>query len=482
MHFRESRKEIENKMETKSRKMKFTDLKDMLNQTGEVYGDRPAYIFKTEEKGKFRTITHKEFRENINALGTTLIQMGLKDKRIALISENRYEWELSYLAVAAGVGVIVPLDKALPDNELESLILRSQVEAIIYSSKYDAIMNTLREKKNTNLKYFISMDLEENTQGIYAEKALVEKGKKLLEQVQLFDIYRDEKLGQNKKSIAYSLIFRDPKKTLSDEEIKKKYKNIAVIARALPSDKSRMVNILESMDLVVGMTGDGVNDAPALKKANVGFAVGSGTDVAKEAADIVILDNNILSISKAILYGRTIFKSIRKFIIYQLTVNMCALVLSIVGSFIGVTTPITIVQMLWLNMIMDTFAGIAFSYEPPLLEYMNEPPKRKDNPIMNKYMYSEIIWTGLYCALLCIVFLKASIFKSLIRVGDNDKYLMTAYFAMFIFMGIFNAFNARTVRINTFAKLGKNKPFILVFGFIFVAQMFIIYNGGDIFS
>ena len=152
----------------------------MLNQTGEVYGDRPAYIFKTEEKGKFRTITHKEFRENINALGTTLIQMGLKDKRIALISENRYEWELSYLAVASGVGVIVPLDKALPDNELESLILRSQVEAIIYSSKYDVIMNTLREKKNTNLKYFISMDLEENTQGIYAEKALVEKGKKLL--------------------------------------------------------------------------------------------------------------------------------------------------------------------------------------------------------------------------------------------------------------------------------------------------------------
>ena len=167
-------------METKSRKMKFTDLKDMLNQTGEVYGDRPAYIFKTEEKGKFRTITHKEFRENINALGTTLIQMGLKDKRIALISENRYEWELSYLAVASGVGVIVPLDKALPDNELESLILRSQVEAIIYSSKYDVIMNTLREKKNTNLKYFISMDLEENTQGIYAEKALVEKEKKLL--------------------------------------------------------------------------------------------------------------------------------------------------------------------------------------------------------------------------------------------------------------------------------------------------------------
>ena len=165
-------------MESKSRKMKFADLKDMLKQTGEVYGNRPAYIFK--DNGSMKTISHKEFRDEINALGTVLINMGLKDKRIAVISENRYEWELSYLAIAAGVGVVVPLDKALPDNELESLILRSQVEAIIYSSKYDAIMNTLREKKNTNLKYFISMDLEENAQGIYAEKALVEKGKKLL--------------------------------------------------------------------------------------------------------------------------------------------------------------------------------------------------------------------------------------------------------------------------------------------------------------
>ena len=268
---------------------------------------------------------------------------------------------------------------------------------------------------------------------------------------------------------------------LSDDEIKKKLSNIAVIARALPQDKSRMVSIIESMDLVVGMTGDGVNDAPALKKANVGFAMGSGTEVAKEAADIVILDNNILSISKAILYGRTIFKSIRKFIIYQLTVNMCALVLSIVGSFIGVSTPITIVQMLWLNMIMDTFAGVAFSFEAPLIEYMEEPPKKKDTPIMNKYMYSEIIWTGIYCALLCILFLKLPIFKTLIRTGENSKYLMTAYFAMFIFMGIFNAFNARTVRINTFANLSKNKVFIGIFGFIFISQVWIIYNGGDIF-
>ena len=135
--------------------MQFTDLKDMLKQTGEIYGDRPAYKFKTEEKGKFKTISHKEFREEIDCLGTALIQMGLKDKRIAIISENRYEWELAYLAITAGTGIAVPLDKALPDNELESLILRSEVEAIFYSKKYDVIMNQLREKKNTNLQYFI---------------------------------------------------------------------------------------------------------------------------------------------------------------------------------------------------------------------------------------------------------------------------------------------------------------------------------------
>ncbi len=167
-------------MESKSKSFKYTDLKDMLKQTGEAYGDRPAYMFKTEEPGKTKKITHKEFRDEINSLGTALIQMGLKDKRIAVISENRYEWELAYLAVVAGVGVVVPLDKALPDNELENLVLRSQVEAIFYSKKYDNIMNTLREKKNTNLKYFISMDLEENTNGIYSQKVLVEKGKKLI--------------------------------------------------------------------------------------------------------------------------------------------------------------------------------------------------------------------------------------------------------------------------------------------------------------
>lgn len=160
---------------------KYENLKEMLEKSGEIYGDRPAYLFKTEEPEKFREITHREVREDINHLGTALIDMGLKDKRIAVISENRYEWGVAYLATVTGTGVVVPLDKALPDNEIESLILRSEVEAIFYSNKYDNIMNEIREKKNSKVKYFISMDLEKETDGIYSQSELVSKGKQLIE-------------------------------------------------------------------------------------------------------------------------------------------------------------------------------------------------------------------------------------------------------------------------------------------------------------
>lgn len=159
----------------------FTDLKDMLKKSGEKYGNRPAYIFKTKEPGKFREITHKEFRDEINSLGTKLIDLGLKDKRIAVISENRYEWAVDYLAIATGTGIVVPLDKSLPDNEIESLIIRSEVEAIFYSNKYDSIMNKIKEEGNTQLKYFISMDLEKEENGIKSQKELTQEGKKLLE-------------------------------------------------------------------------------------------------------------------------------------------------------------------------------------------------------------------------------------------------------------------------------------------------------------
>lgn len=268
--------------------------------------------------------------------------------------------------------------------------------------------------------------------------------------------------------------------SLSHEEIYEILDNLAVISRALPKDKSRLVKIIQEKNYVVGMTGDGVNDAPALKKADVGFAMGSGTSVAKEASDIVILDNNLLSISKAILFGRTIFKSIRKFIVYQLSVNFCALALSIVGPFIGINTPITIVQMLWLNMIMDTFAGLAFSFEPSLIKYLEEKPIKKSEPVINKNMYIEILVNGFYTALVCVVFLKLPIIKTI--VNNQNKYFMTSYFALFIFLGIFNAFSCRTSSVNIFKNILLNKPFLLLFIFIFIAQIFIIYYGGSIFG
>lgn len=268
---------------------------------------------------------------------------------------------------------------------------------------------------------------------------------------------------------------------MSDDEIKSKINKIKVVARAKPHDKSRLVKIIKEMNLVVGMTGDGINDAAALKKCDVGFAMGSGTDVAKEASDIVILDDNINSISMAILFGRTIFKNIRKFIIFQLTMNICAMSLSIIGPFIGISTPVTVMQMLWINMIMDTLAGLAFAYEEPLLSYMDEKPKSKNEPIINKYMYEEIVFTGLYSSLLCILFLKIPFVKSLIRYDVNDKYFLTAFFALFVFMGIFNAFNTRTNKYNLFYGIKNNKVFLIIFMIVAIMQIYFIYYGGIIF-
>lgn len=268
---------------------------------------------------------------------------------------------------------------------------------------------------------------------------------------------------------------------LSDENLKEMLPDLRIVARSLPQDKSRLVKISEELNLVTGMTGDGVNDAPALKKADVGFSMGGGSEVCKEASDIVILDDNFLSISNAILFGRTIFKSIRKFIIFQLTINLCAVSLSIIGPFIGIETPVTIVQMLWINMIMDTLAGIAFSYEPPLKSYMNEPPKKKEESIINKYMYGEILFTGIYSSILCLIFLTSSTIRSFYRYDPTDKYFMTAFFALFIFMGIFNSFNARTTRINILSNIFKNKAFLIVTLIIVIVQLYLIYYGGELF-
>lgn len=268
---------------------------------------------------------------------------------------------------------------------------------------------------------------------------------------------------------------------MTDEYLMSILPKLKVLSRALPQDKNRLVKISQEKGLIVGMTGDGVNDASALKKADVGFSMGSGTEVTKETSDIVILDDNIASITTAILYGRTIFKSIRKFVIFQLTVNVSAVLLSVIGPFIGVLSPVTVVQMLWINMVMDTLAGLAFAFEPAYKEYMKEKPKSRNEKIINKYMKNQIILNSIYTCAISIFFLKSNIIKSIYRYDPNNKYLMTAFFGLFIFLAIFNAVNARTYRINTFANLLKNRVFIFIILFIAIVQIILIYYGGDIF-
>ncbi len=269
---------------------------------------------------------------------------------------------------------------------------------------------------------------------------------------------------------------------MSDDEVKKVLPKIRVIARALPTDKSRLVRLAQELNMVVGMTGDGVNDSPALKKADVGFAMGDGTEVAKEASEIVILDNNFSSIGKAILYGRTIFNSIRKFIIFQLTINVSAVMISFVCPLIGIENPLSITQILWVNLVMDTLAALAFGGEPALDRYMEEKPKKRDEKIINGYMYSEIGVGAVWCFAMGLVFLLTSFSHEHFRVGaeDENMYLMTGYFAFFIFMAVFNAFNARTDRMNLFDNIGGNTGFLQVMGLIVVVQVIMTYFGGVI--
>lgn len=270
---------------------------------------------------------------------------------------------------------------------------------------------------------------------------------------------------------------------LTDEELKEMLPHIKVISRALPTDKSRLVKIAQELNLVVGMTGDGVNDAPALKRADVGFAMGSGTEVAKEAGDIVVLDDNFLSISKSVLYGRTIYHSIRKFIVYQLTVNVGAILIAFLGPFVGVDMPLSMTQMLWVNLVMDTLAALALGGEIALKKYMLEQPKRRDEFIISKDMWSSILLNGGFIAAMSIFFLKSPWIRSVFRVGstgNEDMYLLTGFFAFFIFINAFNIFNARTEDMNLFDHILENRGFLKVVTLIFSVQIILTYVGGDI--
>jgi calcium-translocating P-type ATPase len=266
--------------------------------------------------------------------------------------------------------------------------------------------------------------------------------------------------------------------SMSDDEVKQKLPDINVVARAKPTDKSRLVKLAKQLNWVVGMTGDGVNDAPAVKNADVGFAMGSGTEMTKESSDIVILDDNFSSINKATLYGRTLFKSIRKFLVFQLTVNLSAILVAFLGPFFGFDLPLTMTQLLWINIIMDTLAALAFAGEAALSRYMLEPPIPKDDPLINGDMWSSILVNSSIAAVMSIIFLTYPPVKELFS-RDVDVHL-TAFFSFFVFMHTFNTFNARTQSLNLFEHLIENKLFLMVILIIFTVQISFIYIGGEI--
>ena len=267
---------------------------------------------------------------------------------------------------------------------------------------------------------------------------------------------------------------------LSDEEVKLLLPRLRVVARALPMDKSRLVRLSQEMNLVVGMTGDGVNDSPALKKADVGFAMGSGTEVAKEAGDIVILDDNFLSIKKAILYGRTIYNSICKFIVFQLTINFSAVAINFIAPFVGIDKPLTITQILWINLVMDTLAAIAFGGEPALEKYLAEAPKDRSAPIVSKKMLSTIILGGAYMTIIAIFFYKSSFIAEHFRTAPNNIYLYTGFFCTYIFLAVANGFNVRVSELNIFKNLSLNKGFLEIMSLIILIQIALTYIGGRI--
>ena len=286
-------------------------------------------------------------------------------------------------------------------------------------------------------------------------------------------IAKDAGLLKSEKDIALSSAELN---SMSDNEVKKIIRRIRVIARALPTDKSRMVRLCQEMNLVVGMTGDGVNDSPALKRADVGFAMGSGTEAAKEAGKIVILDDNFKSIKDAIWYGRTIYHNILKFCKFQLVINVAAVVVSAIAPFFGIEEPLKVTHLLFVNLVMDSLGAIMLGNEPALKKYMREKPRRRDESIISKKMMAQIVTMGAWATIISFAFLKLPFFKQFFYTNgayDMDKHL-TGYFVLFILAALANGFNVRDDGFKIFSGLKKNPGFLKVMFAIIAIQALIV--------
>lgn len=266
---------------------------------------------------------------------------------------------------------------------------------------------------------------------------------------------------------------------LDDEEAMQAVDRIKIMSRARPADKMKMVKLLQRCGHVVAVTGDGTNDAPALNHANVGLAMGkTGTSVAKEASDIILLDDSFPSVVKGIMWGRSLYGNIQRFVMFQLTINVVALAVALTGPFIGVKMPLTVIQMLWVNLIMDTFAALALATEPPHWKVMSQPPRRSEDFLVTRPMYMHIFGVGAVFYLVLVAFLKY--FQ---RDGNVSVKELSVFFTVFVMLQFWNMFNARALGLkkSAFKRLSENKGFVVILPTILLVQFLIVQFGGTMF-
>ena len=282
---------------------------------------------------------------------------------------------------------------------------------------------------------------------------------------------------------------------MSDDELRTKIHDLKILSRAKPNDKERLVKLLKSEDYVVAATGDGTNDAPALNAADVGLSMGDGTAVAKEASDMTIQDNSFSTISNAVMWGRSLYKNIQRFIMFQMTINVVACLIVLIGAFIGTESPLTVTQMLWVNLIMDTFAAIALASLPPSASVMQEKPRRVTDFIINKPMMKNIFGLGGFFTVLLLgilIIMQHSDITSMMdflsfQYGDYNglsDYELSLFFTIFVMLQFWNMFNAKAFMTgkSAFHNIKNSQGFLLIAAVIFIGQIFIVELGGAMFN
>lgn len=308
------------------------------------------------------------------------------------------------------------------------------------------------------------------------------------------EIGRQIGLWSPEKDTADSIITGTEFAALPDDELTHRVRGLKIIARARPMDKKRLVEALQRNGDVVAVTGDGTNDAPALKAAQVGLSMGDGTSVAKEASDITIVDNSFASIGRAVMWGRSLYRNIQRFILFQMTVNVVASIIVAVGAFMGMQSPLTVTQMLWVNLIMDTFAAMALASLPPTASVMDEKPRPRKAFIINKAMWEAILGFGIVFAVVLLglfYYMEHTPLTSLtqigrLKVGVNTgltPYELSLFFTIFVFLQFWNMFNARAFATGRSAFHFKGcSGFLSIAAIIFIGQILIVTFGGRAFS